>query len=80
MTAATLFNVGSDFREVRELARLQFGIDKFSVDAYFKASAIGWDKGKFLDSGFQVSNQLIGQTDRFRFVVSNLAIDDFDFH
>jgi hypothetical protein len=33
-----------------------------------------------LDSGLQLSNQFFGQTDRLRFVVSSLAIDDFDFH
>jgi len=33
-----------------------------------------------LDFAFEFRDEFIGQTDRLRFVVSSLAIDDFDFH
>ncbi len=64
----------------REPAGLQLGIDFLSVDANFETAAIGGDKHKPFDPGFQFSNEFFGQTDRFGFVVSNLAVDDLDFH
>ena len=33
-----------------------------------------------MDLGFEVGDESIGQTDRLWFVVSSLAVNDFDFH
>jgi hypothetical protein len=61
-------------------ACFQFREDLFSVNGYFKAAAVGRNENQFLDFRFEFGDEFFGQTDRFGFVVSNLAVDDFDFH
>src|SRR5688500_17999413 len=70
----------SDFPVVWEIACLELGVHQFPVDADFEAAAIRGNEYKLLDLILQVGDEFVGQTDRFRFVVSNLAVDDFDFH
>ena len=70
----------SDLRILGESARLEFGENELPVDADFKAASIGWNEDQPLDARFEFFDELFGQTDRFRFVVSGLAVDDFNFH
>lgn len=51
-----------------------------AVDADLEAAAIGRDEDQAFDFIFEFGDEFFGQTDRFGFVVSNLAVDDFDFH
>jgi hypothetical protein len=69
----------SNFSVIRESACLELRKNQLAIDADFKAAAIGWNKSESFDSGFQVRDQLFGQTDRLGFVLSNLAVDNFDF-
>ena len=69
-----------DFLILREPACLQFREDLLPIDADFEAAAVGRNEDKAFDSGLQLGDEFVGQTDRFGFVVSSLAIDDFDFH
>ncbi len=64
----------------RKRAGLQFGVDELAVDAHLETSAIGRDERELLQAGLQFRDEFAGQTDRVGFVVSNLAVDDFDFH
>src|SRR5688572_11858845 len=75
-----LFNMLPDFLIAREGAGLQFRVDQLSIDADFEAPAVGWNENEAFDFVFQIRDEFVGQTDRFRFVVSNLAVDDFYFH
>ena len=59
---------------------LQFGKDKFSVHANFELAAVRGNQDQFLNPRFEVGDQFVGQTDRLRFVVSNRAVHNFDFH
>ena len=70
----------ADFLVVRESAGLQLGKNQLPVDADFKSAAIGWNEDESLDPCFELRNEPFGQTDRLWFVVSGLAVDDFDFH
>jgi hypothetical protein len=69
-----------NFLVFREPSRLQFRINEVAVDADFKAAAARRHKDEPLDAAFQFSDEFVGQTDRLGFVVSKLAIDDFDLH
>src|SRR6267142_3649459 len=69
-----------DFLVLGKLAGFELRENAFSIDAYFKAAAVGGYEHEPFDLVFEFGNELFGQTDRFRFVVSNLAVDDFDFH
>ena len=63
-----------------EPAALQFGVDELTVDAHFELSAVGRDEDEPFNPGFEFRDELVGQADRLRFIVSNLAVDEFDFH
>ena len=63
-----------------EPAALQLGVDELAVDAHFEPSAVGRDEDKTLNPGFEFRDELFGQADRLRFIVSRLAVDEFDFH
>jgi hypothetical protein len=65
---------------LRKLTRLQFRIHELAVNAYFEAAAIRGYQCQLTKAGLQFGDDLFGQTDRFRFVVSNLTIDDLDIH
>ena len=70
----------SDLGIVREATTFQLGKDQLPIDADFKPAAIGWHEDEPFDARFEFLDELLGQTDRLWFVVSGLAIDDFDFH
>src|SRR2546426_11352336 len=70
----------SDFLEVGKPPVLKLRKDSFSVDTHFETAAVGWNEHEPLDLVFQFGNKFFGQTDRLRFVVSDLTIDDFDLH
>ena len=74
------FNVLSDFLVFRKPARLQLRKNLLAIDVDFKTAAVGRNKNESLDLIFQFGNEFFGQTDRFGLVVSNLAVNDFDFH
>jgi hypothetical protein len=80
ITHNSLLKTFPDFFVIRKLAGLQFGIDQLSVNAHFEAASVGRDEGQLAKAGLQFGDDLVGQTDRFRFVVSNLTIDDLDIH
>ena len=69
-----------DLLVFRELPSLQLGINQLAVDADLESAAVGRNQDQLLDSRLQFSNEFVGQTDRFRFVVSNLAVNNLDFH
>ena len=69
-----------DFLVLRKAARLELRINKLAINADFEAPAVRRNKNEPFDSGFQVGNKLFGQTDRLGLVLSNLAVDYFDFH
>jgi len=73
-------NVLSDFLILGEPPAFEFGKHLLAVHRYFKAASIGRDKNEPFNFAFEFSYELVGQTDRLRFIVSSLAIDDFDFH
>jgi hypothetical protein len=75
-----LLDLLPDFLVLREPSCLQLRENLFPVDADFETAAIGRNKDKTFDSGLEFFNEFFGQTDRFWFVVSSLAIDNFDFH
>ncbi|SRR6266511_952337 len=64
--------------EVRKLARLQFGIDLFPMEADLKGAAAGRDEFQRTDSLLK-RQDFLRQTDGLRFVVSSRAIFDGDF-
>ena len=65
---------------LREPSGLQLRENLFPVDTDFETASIGRNKYKAFDPGLEFFNEFFGQTDRFWFVVSSLAVDDFDFH
>jgi hypothetical protein len=69
-----------DFLIFGKPAGLQFRENTLSIDAYFETAAVRRYQHQPLDLIFEIRDEFFGQTDRFRFVISNLAIDDFDFH
>ena len=73
-------DVLSDFLIVGKSTGLQLRKNWFPIDAHFKTASVRRYEDEPFDSGLQLGNKFFGQTDRFRFVVSDLAIDDFDFH
>jgi hypothetical protein len=75
-----LMDMAPDFLVVRKLAGFQLRINELPIDTDFEATAVGWYQDELVDLGFKFGNQLFGQTDRFRFVVSNLTVNDFYFH
>ena len=75
-----LFEVLLDFRVIGKPAGVQFGINQLAVDAHFETAAVGGNEYQSRQPFLQFINQLVGQTDRFGFIVSYLAVDDFDFH
>jgi hypothetical protein len=75
-----LLNVLPDFLILGETSGLQLRENLFSADADFETSAIGRNQYKACDTGLEFFDEFFGQTDRFWFVVSSLAVDDFDFH
>ena len=70
----------SDFFVIGETACFQFREDSLSVDADFKPAAVGGNQYQLFQACFELGDELIGQTDRFGFVVSRLAVHNFDFH
>ena len=70
----------ADLLIIGELPGLEFRIYERAVDTDFEAAAVGRNKHETLESCLEVFDEFVGQTDRLGFVVSNLAIDDFDFH
>ena len=77
---AFLLNMLANFVVFGEAARLQLRVNQFAVDADFEAAAGGRDEDEAFDSAFEFGDEFVGQTDRLGFVVSKLAVDDFDFH
>jgi len=73
-------DVLSDFLIVGKSTGLQLRKNRFPVDAHFKTASVGRYQDEPFDFRLQVGNKFFGQTDRLRFVVSDHAIDDFDFH
>ena len=69
-----------DLRIIRKASGFQFRKDLLPIDGYLKASAVGGNENQALDSRFEFGNELLGQTDRLGFVVSDLAVNDFDIH
>jgi hypothetical protein len=65
--------------EIRPLAGLKFGVDEFTVDAYFEGTTVGRDQPRSHARGLTNANR---QTDGFRFVISDGAVFDryFRFH
>jgi len=72
--------VFSDFLIVGKSTGLQLRKNRFPIDGHFKTASVGWYQDEPLDFCLQITNKFFGQTDRLRFVVSDHAIDDFDFH
>src|SRR5262245_4931742 len=70
----------SNFVPLWEPACLQFREHQLRIDGYLKPPAIGWNQHELRKIAFQLLHDFFGQTGRFGFVVSNLAIDDLDFH
>ena len=75
-----LLNVPPDVLIIGEFPGLEFRVHERAVDTDFETAAVGRNKHETLDSCLEVFDEFVGQTDRLGFVVSNLAIDDFDFH
>ena len=65
--------------EIRPLAGLEFGVDEFTVDAYFEGTAAGRDQPGSHARGLTNASR---QTGGFRFVISDRAVFDryFRFH
>ena len=65
--------------EIRPLAGLEFGVDKFTVDANFEGTAAGRDQPGSHARRFTNESR---QTGGFRFVISDRAVFDryFRFH
>jgi hypothetical protein len=74
-------NLPNERVEVRPLAGIEFGVERFAIGADFEGAAAGWDQGKRRDAIAEIEN-LSRQTDGFRCVVSNCAVldPDFGFH
>jgi hypothetical protein len=72
-------NLLRDRVEVGPVARLEFGVDGFTVDANFEGTAAGLDQ---LRSNAGHCTNASRQTGGFRFVISDRAIFDryFRFH
>jgi len=68
------FDLLRDRVKVRPLARLEFGMNEFTVDANFKSTSAGRDQLDRLDPG-NVAN-LGHQTGGSWFIVSNRAVFD----
>ena len=80
VVSSFLLNVLADLLIIGEFPGLEFRIHERAVDTDFETAAVGRNKHETLDSCLEVFDEFIGQTDRLGFVVSNLAIDNFDFH
>ncbi len=74
------FDVFSDFLILGKSTGLQLRKNWFPIDAHFKTPSVGRYQDEPRDFCLQLGNKFFGQTDRLRFVVSDHAIDDFDFH
>ena len=70
----------SNFVPLGEPSGFQLRKHQRRIDGNLKSPAIGWNQHKLRKIAFQLLHDFFGQTGRFGFVVSNLAIDDFDFH
>lgn len=69
-----------NFLVLRKSPGFKLGVDQGTIDTHFEPSTIRWNQDELLDLVFVFCNQLVGQTDRLRFVISSLAVNDFDFH
>ena len=71
----------NDGVEIRPVAGVEFGMERFAIGADFEGAAAGWDQRKRPDAIAEFEN-LSRQTDGFRGVVSNAAVLDpnFGFH
>ena len=76
-----LFNRLDDCAEVRPLAGVEFGMEKFAIGANLESAAARGDERERLDALAEFEN-FGRQTDGLRCVVSNHAIFDryFGFH
>ena len=76
-----LFNRLDDFVEVRPLAGVEFGMEKFAIGANLESAAARWNERKRLDALAEFKN-FGRQTDGPGRVVSNDAVFDrhFGFH
>jgi len=65
--------------EIRPLAGFEFGVDEFTVDAYFERTTAGRDQPGSHARGLTNASR---QTGGFRFVISDRAVFDryFRFH
>ena len=75
-----LDEVFSNFLVFGKAPRLQLRIDQGTVQAEFKAAAIGGNQYQPLDPGLEFGDEIVGQTDRLGFIVSSLTINKFYLH
>lgn len=80
MNAEISLQLALDLRELREPAGSKLRKYLFAVNTDFKTASICRDQNEALHTSFQLFHKLFGQTGRFRLVISNLAIDDLNFH
>jgi hypothetical protein len=69
-----------DFRIFGKPAGLELRVNQLPINAHFEAASAGRNQNEPLDPGLELRNEFLGQTDRLGFVVSNLAVDNFDIH
>ena len=65
---------------VGEFARTQLRVDEFTIDRKFKRAPIGGFEFEAGNAAFVFGENLAGQTDRLRLVVSRRAIAKVNFH
>ena len=73
-----LFDRLDDLVEVRPVARIEFGMEKFAIGANLKGAAARGNQRERFDALAELKN-FGRQTDGFRRVVSNNAVFDRDF-
>lgn len=71
---------GQDPRLVREFPGLELGVDQLAVDADLKTATPGGNEAQPCDLLLQGREELIRQTDGFRFVASHSAVLQLQFH
>ena len=72
--------VFSNFLVFGKAPRLQLRIDQGTIQADFKAAAVGGNPYQPLDPGLEFGDEIVGQTDRLGFIVSSLTINEFYLH
>ena len=72
--------VFSNFLVFGKAPRRQLRIDQRTVQADFKAAAVGGNPYQPLDPGLEFGDARVGRTDRPGFIVSSLTINEFYLH